>query len=57
MKIVIRGNRKKQVLNELDKLGIHPAVLFPDLNGIARYIAYQTQQMKEEFSEFLESCP
>ncbi len=48
-KIVIRGNRKTHVLGELDELGIHPATLFPDLTGVARYIAYQTHQMKGLF--------
>jgi len=48
-KIAIPGNRKTHLLNELDELGIHPATLFPDLTGVARYTAYQTRQMKGPF--------
>lgn len=46
LNIVIRGSRKKNVLDELDHLGINSSMLFPDLTGIAQHIAYQTLQLK-----------
>ena len=36
--IQIRIQNKEQILNDLDKLGINSATLFPDIDNVARYL-------------------
>lgn len=39
-KIVIPADRKKYFMEKLVKYGIHPATVFPDLDGLSNYLSY-----------------
>lgn len=40
-KIIIPAKRKQYFLEKLAKYGVHAGTLFPDLDGLSRYIKYQ----------------
>ncbi|MGM8225889.1 FRG domain-containing protein [Cellvibrio sp. ARAG 10.3] len=39
-KIIIRADKKKYFLEKLFKYGVHHATVFPDLDGLSRYVRY-----------------
>lgn len=47
----INKNKRKNILNELDMLGINQSVLFPELDRVAKYVKekYQTAYVKEKY--------
>ncbi|EML0278185.1 FRG domain-containing protein [Vibrio parahaemolyticus] len=44
-KFVIPSEQKKKIRQMLDNYGVNEATLFPDLDGLARYVNRQTQDM------------
>jgi hypothetical protein len=40
IKIIIRADKKKYFLEKLLKYGVHHATVFPDLDGLSRYVKY-----------------
>ena len=44
-KILIHEKCREGMLDELDSLGINRHTLFPDLDGLAKYIAWKNQRM------------
>lgn len=46
-KLIVKADAKKNIRNELDKYGIHPATLFPGLDGIGKKLSFGLSVSKE----------
>ncbi|MCL4274161.1 MAG: FRG domain-containing protein [Anaerolineales bacterium] len=45
--IIVPGNKKKDLLDELNKYGINYATLFPGLDGVSKKLTFELSRLKE----------